>query len=283
MRWASACLFLCFCICADHPANAGAWVYPEGRGQLILTTLLAGARKAYGPDGRIVATPPYQKLEARAYVEHGLTDWLTFVGEGSAMRFSGAAARSEDPLEALIAEAKAGLPLWLPPASATRYQGLGLGAAGLRLRLLDEGAYVVSAEASVRTASQAARRFLDVRQPPQADARLLMGRKFELFGLAGFLDTQLGFRSGGQNGNEFRLDLTAGLRPFERLLIMGQSFSAIAPRGARMGAITEQKFQLSAVFEATPSISVQIGGVAALGGVNAPAEQGIISAIWWRY
>lgn len=110
-----------------------------------------------------------------------------------------------------------------------------------------------------------------------------MGRKFELFGLAGFLDTQLGFRSGGQNDNEFRLDMTAGLRPFERLLIMGQSFSAIAPRGARMGAITEQKFQLSAVFEATPSISVQIGGVAALGGVNAPAEQGIISAIWWRY
>jgi protein XagA len=283
MRFALTCLFLCFCLSADRPAVAGAWVYPEGRGQVILTTLLAGARMAYGPDGRLVATPPYRKLEARAYLEHGLTDWLTLVGEGSAMRFSGAASQSYDPVEALIAEAKAGLPLSAPPPTAVKYQGLGLGAVGARLRLLDDGGFVVSTQASLRTASQEARRFLDMREALQVDARLLIGRKFELAGFTGFVDTQLGTRSGGQNGNEFRLDLTAGLRPFDRLLIMGQSFSAFAPHGARKSSITEQKFQLSAVFEATPSISLQIGGVVALGGVNAPAEQGIVSAIWWRY
>ncbi len=282
MRSAVTCLCFCFCLSADHPAVAGAWTYPEGKGQFILTTLLAGARNAYGRNGWLVSTPPYQKLEARAYLEHGVTDWLTFVAEGSAMKFR-AAPTPYDPYELLISEAKAGQPLYLPPPAAMKYQGLGLGAVGARLRLLDTGDSVFSAEGSVRTASSEARRYLDMRETPQFDARLLMGRKYEAFGFTGFLDAQLGYRSGGQNGNEMRLDLTAGFRPFESILLMGQSFSAIAPQGARKSYITEQKFQLSAVYEATPSISVQIGGVAALGGVNAPSERGIISAIWWRY
>lgn len=261
---------------------AGAWTYPEGKGQLILATLLAGARNAYGPDGRLVSTPPYRKLETRAWIEHGLTDWLTLIAEGSAMNFR-AAPTPYDPLDLLIAEAKAGAPFYVPPPAAIKYQGLGLGAAGARVRLLDTGDYVFSAQTSLRTASQEARSFLDMRERMQVDARLLMGRKFEFIGFGGFLDAQLGYRSGGQNGNEMRLDLTAGLRPFDSVLLMGQSFSAIAPRGVRTSSITEQKFQLSVVYEATPSISVQIGAVKALGGVNAPAEQGVISAIWWRY
>lgn len=273
---------MCLCLAADRSAVAGAWAFPEGKGQVILTTLLAGARNAYGPDGRLVSTPPYRKIEARAYLEHGLTDWLTLVGEGSAMSFR-AAPTPYDPLDLLIAEAKAGIPFYLPPPAAMKYQGLGLGAAGARVRLLDTGDYVFSAQASLRAASQDARRFLDMREKMQVDARLLMGRKFEFVGFGGFFDAQLGYRSGGQNGNEMRLDLTAGIRPFDSVLIMGQSFSAIAPRGVRTSSITEQKFQLSVVYEATPSISVQIGAVKALGGVNAPAEQGVISAIWWRY
>jgi protein XagA len=33
----------------------------------------------------------------------------------------------------------------------------------------------------------------------------------------------------------------------------------------------------------TPAISAQVGAVAALSGVNSPAERGLIGAIWWRY
>lgn len=282
MRLAVTCLCVCLVISADRPAVAGAWLYPAGKGQLILATSFAGARNAYGPNGRLVATPPYRKLEARAYLEHGLTDWLTLVAEGSAMHFRAAPA-PYDRAELLIAEAKAGLPLYAPPAAASAYQGLGLGAAGARLKLLESGDYVFSVEGSLRTASREARRFIDMREGVQVDARLLMGRQYSLFGLPGFLDAQIGFRSAGQNGGEMRLDLTAGLRPFEGVTLMGQSFSAAAPRVARSGAVTEQKFQLSAVYEVTPSLLVQFGGVAALGGVNAPAERGIISALWWRY
>lgn len=269
-------------ICAAFPARAGAWLYPEGKGQLILTTTFANAQNAYDASGRLVRTPSYKKFEERAYLEHGVTDWLTFVAEGSAMSFRGAPSPT-DHLDLLVAEAKAGLPLSIKAPPGTKYEGLGLGAAGARLRLFDYGDYIFSFEGGIRAASAEARRFLDMRDATQIDARLLMGRSFTLFGMSGFVDTQLGFRTRGQNGDEVRMDLTAGVRPLDGLMLMAQSFSAVAPRGGVATLVAAQKFQLSAVYDLTPSISVQLGGVTALSGVNSPAERGIISALWWRY
>lgn len=269
-------------ILAAFPACAGAWLYPEGKGQLILTTTFANSQNAYDASGRLVRTPSYEKFEARAFLEHGVTDRLTFVAEGGAMSFRGAPSPT-DHLDLLVAEAKAGLPLSIEAPAGTKYEGLGLGAAGARLRLLDYGAYVFSFESSFRAASAEARRFLDMRDATQIDARLLMGRSFTLFGMSGFIDTQLGFRTRGQNGDEVRMDLTAGLRPLDGLMLMAQSFSAVAPRRGMATLVAAQKFQLSAVYDLTPSISVQLGGVTALSGVNSPAERGIVSALWWRY
>jgi hypothetical protein len=267
---------------AVDAARAGAWLFPEGKGQVILTTGFSRARGAYDSSGRLMSTPPYTKLEARAFLEHGLTDWLTVLAEGDAMSFRGAAV-PYDPLDLLIAQAKAGLPLHAPPSVGLTYEGLGLGAAGARLRLFQSDTYVFSVESKLRAASPEARRFLDMRDPVQADARVLMGRSFDLFGFAGFFDAQMGFRSGGQNGGEIRTDLTLGLRPLDRLLVMAQSYSAVSPRASLTTALAQQKFQLSGVYDVTPSLSLQVGGVAAPGGVNAPAERGAIAAIWWRY
>ncbi|MGJ0559682.1 MAG: hypothetical protein ACR651_11065, partial [Methylocystis sp.] len=164
-----------------------------------------------------------------------------------------------------------------------RYEGLGLGAFGARALLFTWGGYIVSLQAGLRAASPAARRFLDMRDPVQADLRLLVGRPFELFGFPGFVDAQLGYRSRGQNGDEIRADLTAGLRPLPAILLLAQSFSGFAPRGGPAGVVAAQKFQLSAVYDMTASLSLQIGAIAALGGVNSPAERGLISAVWWRY
>jgi hypothetical protein len=282
MRVAGLCLVCCALLFVVRQAQAGAWLYPAGKGQLITTMGFARAHNAYDASGRIVSTQPYRKLEARASLEHGLTDWLTLVSEGDAMSFRGAPV-PYDVIELLIAEAKAGLPLYAPPLQAVTYEGLGLGAAGARLRLLEAGDYVLSVEGRLRAASPQARRFLDMRGPVQVDARLLMGRSFSLFGFSGFLDGQLGFRSQGQNGNEIRVDLTAGLRPFESLLLLAQSFTAVAPGARATTALSQQKFQLSAVYDVSSSFSVQLGGVAAPAGANAPVERGLITAVWWRY
>jgi hypothetical protein len=275
-------LFACALSLVAPPAWAGAFLFPEGRGQVIVTTTFADARKAYDARGRLIQTPPYRKFETKFYVEHGLTDWLTLVGEGSYMNFHGAAARV-DYLNLLIDEAKAGLPLTLSAPPGPRYAGVGLGAFGARVRLFEYGAYVVSLEASLRTASPSARRFLDMRDQWQADARLQLGRGIELFGFPGFLDAQIGYRSRGQNGDEIRADFTFGLRPIVSVLLMAQSFSAVTPRAGLATFVASQKFQLSAVYDVTKYMSVQLGVVTALGGANSPAERGVVSALWWRY
>jgi hypothetical protein len=278
----SVVLFFAGLTFVSGPATAGAWLYPEGKGQVIVTTTFADARKAYDAQGRLIETPPYRKFEARAYVEHGLTDWLTFVGEASYLDFRGASS-PVDHLNLLVNEAKAGLPLSPIGPPGLQYGGFGIGAAGGRVELYEFGAVIVSMEASLRAAPPGARRFLDMRDTVQADARVLFGRPFEVFGFNGFFDAQFGYRSRGQNGDEIRADVTAGLRPLDQLLLMAQSFSAIAPRGGIATLVAAQKFQLSAVYDVTPQLSAQLGVVSALGGVNSPVERGVISALWWRY
>ena len=283
MRVLACCVLVAaFAYAGSTVARAGAWLWPENHGQVMLTTTFADAEKAYDSKGRLVATPPYRKFETQLYVEHGVADGLTFIGEGAAMDFSGAPETTID-LARSIAEAKAGSLISTERSPGLHYRGLGLGAAGARLRLACFGDYILSTQATVRAASSQARRFLDMSQPVAADARLLLARFFVLAGMTGFLDSQIGVRSGGQNGPEARLDMTAGLRPLPDLLMMAQSFSAFAPRGGVAPVMAAQKFQLSAVYDVTPSISLQIGGVVAILGVNSPAERGVFSALWWRY
>ncbi len=145
------------------------------------------------------------------------------------MDFRGASSSRPDYLNLLIAEAKARAPLSLTAPSGPHFMGLGLGAIGARVRLFEVGNYVISLEASLRAASPSARRFLDMKDQWQADARLQIGRPIEIFGLPGFLDGQIGYRSRGQAGDEIRADVTCGLRPFDRWLLLAQSFSAITP------------------------------------------------------
>lgn len=264
----SLCALLCLCL-ATRSADAGAWLFPEGHGQVIVTTEFAQAQDVYAASGRLVPTRPYRKFETRVYAEHGVTDWLTVVGQGSGMKFSGGA----EPLDLFD-------PFPAPPA---QYRGLGLGAFGARLHLASIGDSEFSVETSIRGASSQARRYLDMRDPPQFDARLLMGRTFELWGFDGFMDTQVGFRTRGQYGDEIRIDLTVGLRPFESLALLAQNFSALAAWSGPQAKVTEQKIALSAVYDATDQASVQIGWERAVGGINAPAERGVFGAIWWRY
>lgn len=263
-------------------AEAGAWLAPANGGLAILTTNFAEARKVYDRQGRAVASPPYRVGVAQIYLEHGVADWLTMVGEGNYMDFAGAG----DPavnIYAAIEAAKARLPVVAGPVRGPQYAGLGLGAIGARVPLRRNGEYVVSFQASARGASPAARRFLDMRAPVQADARVLYGRPFRLAGLDGFLDVQLGCRTGGQNGVEARLDLTAGVRPTSALTLMAQTFSAFTPRGGPAGGVGMQRFQVSAVYDITARMSLQVGANGVIAGVNAPSERGGFAGLWWRY
>ena len=78
------CMAFVYACVGTSAACAGAWLWPVNHGQVILTTTFADARKAYDSNGRLVATPSYRRFETQLYLEHGVTDGLTFVGEGAA-------------------------------------------------------------------------------------------------------------------------------------------------------------------------------------------------------
>jgi protein XagA len=266
----SLCVVCCACV-VPQTVFAGGWLYPEGHGQAIFTTEFAQARNVYDASGSLVPSPPYRKLETRVYAEHGVTDWLTVIGQGSGMAFHGGAGPAE------YVDAFPFAP------QQPQYRGLGLGAVGARLHLMSLGDREISVETSLRGASDAARRYLDMREPPQVDARVLMGQTFDAFGFDGFLDTQVGFRTRGQYGSEYRMDVTIGLRPFEPLTLMAQNFTALAAWNGPKGSVMEQKVALSAVFDASDVASLQIGWERAVGGINAPAVRGLFAALWLRY
>jgi hypothetical protein len=117
----------------------------------------------------------------------------------------------------------------------------------------------------------------------QVDARVQMFHALEALGFPAFLDAQLGYRSRGQNGDEIRADLTLGVRPKSDVLLMAQSFTAIAPWPISASSFAAQKFEVSGVYDLNPTLSLQLGLVYAPFGVNAPAERGIISALWARF
>jgi hypothetical protein len=276
-------LFLfCASIVASSNARGGAFLWPEGQGQAIVTTTFSSASKAYDSHGRLIETPSYRKFETQTYVEYGAFDWLTLVGSSSYTNFHGASSQL-DHLSLLIDEAKAGAPLSLKGSDGPRYAGLGVGSLGARIGMLQFGNYIVSLEASLRVATPSARRFLDMRDELQGDVRLQLGRSFELFGMAGFCDAQIGYRSRGQSGDEVRADFAYGLRPRGDLLLLAQSFTAATPGKTRDSFMYSQKFQASAVYDITANVSVQVGALAALQGKNSSAERGVLSALWYRF
>jgi hypothetical protein len=226
-------VLLIIAVLAGSPARAGTLLFPEGQGQLIVTTTFSDASNAYDSRGRLIKTPSYRKFEVDGYVEYGAMDWLTLVGQGGGMDFQGSS----------------GAPAPLATSPAPRYAGLGLGAIGARVPLGEIAGFYFSLEGSVRAASHSAETYLDMRDFLQVDARLQMFRSLEAWGFPAFLDAQLGYRTRGQNGDEVRADLTFGVRPKADVLLMAQSFSAISPWSGAANSFAAQKFEVSGVYD----------------------------------
>ena len=88
-RWLiSGCILFCL---ADNPAFAGAWPQPPGSTLAIVSVTHSLAHRQYDVTGNAISRGRVRKIEAQLYVEHGLTDYLTLIGQ---------VARSTDQTEA---------------------------------------------------------------------------------------------------------------------------------------------------------------------------------------
>jgi hypothetical protein len=245
-------------------AKAGAWLMPEGGGQVVVTGTASTATKAFDSAGHLQSTPRYSKTELQALMEYGVTDWLTAIAIPTLQHVDIGS-----------------------PTDAKR-TGFGNSEFGARGRIMQESAWVLSAQGTVRvpgtgdTANPAAVGYTGF----DVDLRVLYGASFALGGMPAFFDAQLAqrFRTGGPP-SEARLDLTFGLRTAQQWLVLVQQFN-VTSEGSGSAPFTSynyHKLQLSVIYDLTPHWSLQGGAFTTFAGRNALQENGLITGVWYRF
>ena len=257
-------------------AHAGAWTLPKGSGQVILTNLYywaqdefskSGNRHGFSNDGE------FTKYEFNPYIEYGLRDDLTLVLNTFVRRVSFT--------NEFSGEVNFGL---ADPELALRYR-------------------LSPPDAQTIWAVQAALKFpvaVPHDTPPlgneqtDAEARLLVGRGFNIFGRWAYWDVEVAYRFRDEApADEIKLDLTLGVSLTDDWLVIGQFF---ATRGLRNGETIQvqgnptldtnydlYKAQLSVVYQLTKSTRIQVGYQRDLAGRNTGAGQATLLSLWFRF
>lgn len=238
---------------------AGAWPLDKGEGLIITTALMDRATSWYDDASDLREGGDYRKLESAFFIEYGLTSRFTLVGR--------LAWQDVTRIDAGLIDSASGF------ASSE---------IGLRYAAWRRAGTVVSMQGVILLPGEAE----NIADLPLGEG----GPGGELRVLAGystsrdrFLDAQLAYRWREMpDPDEVRLDLTAGWRPRDRLLLMAQSFSTwstgdIVP-GRRQFA--QHKLQVSAAWE-FESGTLQAGLIATPAGRNAIAEEAVLIS-WWR-
>ncbi|MDY8110433.1 hypothetical protein U0C82_14925 [Fulvimarina sp. 2208YS6-2-32] len=243
-------------------SHSAAWVQEQGAGQAIVTGIYARADKAFSDDGSQTGAVDFQKGAVSLLIDYGVLSWLTV---------SGTAEFGSDTSERL----------------PFRRPGLSNAALSVRAQVYRSDRYAMSVEIGGRTedAYGEADRLVDTFgwDSPLLEARWSGGANFELFGRASFADVSAGYRyRTGEGPDEVLLDATLGVRAFDPVTLLFQSFTTVAD-GDIAAISVRQKAQASVVYDLSEAWSLQTGGFATVAGQNVLAERGAFAALWYRF
>ncbi len=225
---------------------------PEGAGQFIAGVGYVEATRRFDGAGDIGVTPAFRKAYASGYLEYGLTSTTTLVLAPSAER------ERDSPV-------------------SNSAMGTDGSAVGLRQQIYGAPGEVVALQALFQPPIGGTRNL-------GADVRLLYGRALSLFGWNAFVDLEPGVRIRADPfPSEARLDVTIGIRPISRILMMIQFFASSAPPTHALPSLAYGKLQGSIVYDLAPAWSIQLGAVRTIVGRNIVRETGPMGAIWYRF
>lgn len=233
--------------------SGGAWNRPAGEG------FSAQSLRYYSTGAKFSKDVEYARASLGFYMEFGVTDWLTFVGEtDQGIRLDEAGYGAQD------GRIGGALQLALPSGS-------------------DSAAFAVQAGVSFPLSG-----FSSPAAPGGDDATgyraaLLYGRGFETDYGGAWADGLLGLiRYTEGRADEFRLDLTAGLRPDENWLVMGQMFTYMSLGDAAFGATDYDlvKAQISIGRRITETRTLLLGAARDIHARGASAGWEISLSLW---
>lgn len=241
--------------------QAGAWNKARGESQVIVKLEVMRASEGFDPDGVRLPLPAERRDDIASVLgEHGLSDRLTLIVRTDYQR-------GEDAF--------------------VRYEGLGTSEIGLQWQVWRDDRWALALSTSLGRAGEG--RGAGYAPPgvgeTEREVRLLAGRSFghgsgRLDGWldGAFAEVQVARRWRSEQEDETRLDVTVGLRPHPRWLLLSQVYAGEVAGGGPAWANTE----ISAVRE-IGSWSFQLGYRTALAGREVPAQTGPVIGIWRRF
>jgi hypothetical protein len=250
-----AAAFFCALIGPSGLAWAGAWPMKDGEGLAILKYEGQKADTGLGPDEIEVPIDPRNDQTLSLYNEYGLTDRLT-------LQTKVALTRGHD--------------------NFVDYEGRGPIELGLRYALLHTDRSAVSLYLGAtkdgvgRNAGYAA--------PGQGDtdleARVLAGTSRQWRKTQGFAELQVARLKRSGLADETRVEVTAGLRPTPRWLLMVQTYAGRAESEPVQSRWRKREISVTHDLGAW---SLQAGWRRTLSGRETPVDHGPVLAVWRRF
>ncbi|WP_020185142.1 hypothetical protein [Methylopila sp. 73B] len=246
-------------------AGAGAFTLEKSETKVFATAYVTSGDHYFDGRGRLKARDRLKKQDLQLYIEHGLADGLTVFGAGALERIT------------------------VSGDERSQRSGLGRTELGVRVRLAEPGAWIVSAQGGVviagakRSEGPAAVGETD----DQVDLRLLVARSFDAFARPAFLDVQAGYRTrSGDPADEVRVDATLGVRPAARWLLLAQSFNVFGQgRWGGPYALKQRthKVQAAALLDLTSTMTIYAAVFATPAARDALDERGAQLGIGYRF
>jgi len=254
------------CFTLYESAYGGAWNQKAGEGQVISTSVWGHANRIFDDDFEAIPLTGFTKVETRFYVEQGITDWLTFVGNSAIQTLN-----------------------FRDDESQFDFEGLDDVELGMQFRMFAKEGFSSSMRLSYIFDSQLDGQVADI---------LGGGDQFELRGLIGqsretvlgdfFYDAQIALRTEDferLNGGE--ITLTGGFKPTHLWLTMVQLYANLSEIGEVDGFDVPKQLQINTQISLArkykPGRYVQFGFGKTIFGQNIVKERSVFMGLWVEY
>lgn len=247
-------------------AQAGAWNQRAGEGQVISTSYWSNAGQIFDEDYKAQPLRGFTKTETRLYIEQGVTDWLTLVGNGGLQSLN-----------------------FRDDVSRFDYDGLDDIELGAQFRVYAREGLATSVRLSYIIDSEIDNQAVDIlRGGDLYEVRGLIGQSRETLIGDFFYDAQFALRTESFAALDAgQAALTLGYKPTERWLFMLQNYGNFSNDDFVDGFIvpeqTQVTSQLSAAHQFKPGRYVQIGAGRTMFGQNIVKERSLFIGLWTEY
>ncbi|MDC7681662.1 hypothetical protein PQU92_00090 [Asticcacaulis sp. BYS171W] len=242
-------------------ASASAWLPDPGATELIVKAETVSADRGFNAAGdKAIPLASWEEKRLTVYADHGINDLFSVFGK---------------------------LNLQDIQTATDDFSGLGSVEIGVKTALYRDDHSVVSASVSVDGFGEGRRADFDEtgNDDPDIEARLYGGYGFTVGSKPAFIDAQIARRvRGGMDADQWRVDVTAGLTPSPKWLVLGQVY--VGQTDKRQGFQARWTHgEISAVrfFDDKQTLGVQVGYRQTLSGENVPETKTITVGLWKRF